>query len=123
MDYKLPYDVTLDVEFDVCCSRRNILKSPILKIALNSGVDWEEVLEEYQKSELTDAWYIFETDDNFKHFSSVSIPLKFEVTFAAKGEIDNVSLNGIDINDIVSPEMEADLINEAEKGRMYEMEM
>lgn len=116
LDYKLPYDVELEVEFDVCCTRISYGECPDVKVALHDNYDWERILTLPQKCELRDEWWCYETA-NEKMFETVEIKLPFEVSFLSKGEIDNVSLNGIDINDIVSPEMEQALIDAVKEGR------
>jgi hypothetical protein len=114
-DYKLPYDVELEVEFDVCCSRKTPSSYFELKIANAYGSDFEGLLNEDQKCELRDEWLTWAINEDLQF---CDIKLKFEVTFSAKDEIDNVSLNGVDINDIVSKELEQDLIDAAEmQGR------
>lgn len=51
----------------------------------------------------------------------INVDLEFDVDFSDEGEINNVSLACVDINDIVSDEMEQELINKAKEMKREEI--
>lgn len=118
MDYKLPYDVTLDVELNVYCNMLGPGGTLVLRSVEMSGFEILDILKKGPGNVTDDIigkWLMFYHGNAGAEFHKIGAKLKFEVTFSGKGEIDNVAINCVGINDIVSPEMEQELINEAEK--------
>jgi hypothetical protein len=118
LDYRLPYDVELYLSLTVYCTKI-ILNSPFLlstaEINCNGHLrDISDILTDNQRTYLVDKW----CEGKSKALKCFDIKMMFEVTFFDKDEIDTVTLNGHDINDIVfSCSIEEQLIDAVKEGR------
>jgi hypothetical protein len=116
----IPTDVKIPVELQVYCTKKELgkpFKLSSAELECNGLLcDISDILSESQSSELCDKWGML----NIHGLEWVEHEIEFEVIFDSDGEIDNVSLNCHDINDILSDEILGQLKSQAKANYIQE---
>lgn len=110
-------DIKIEVELNVLSTMETINGQYRFMSVLMSGFEIVGIVDKFPVKWLNDI------SSNMCFMSEqeiVNVDLEFEVDFSDVGEINNISLAGVDINDIVSANMEQELKDEAKALQIQE---